>query len=390
MVRVPRVVGVSTPNPDFQGTNLGTFVVGSVPLTLNGGQIKTWKNGSSDVWGGNLNYRLYPAGSPDGSFTAVPLPFDANLPNPGDQQWTNTAANVDLLSGLTEGSYTLEIYFDSPTNEGTNYNNNGDANYTATFTVATAVTLTDARALWLDAATIAWNGATGSSYRLLYDPDGELVPAVAAATPCAFPLTGSCAITLTASGTISGYPKNPNANGLTRLTNLLTADQVKEVLQGQTAVASYDSGGNIIQISGAQIQSVLDDLYVDNVVGNGTAEDATLGVTYSGGSPSVHVWAPTAQSVTLRRYADAATASYTSHALTRDDASGVWSVTGAADWDRDFYLFDVAVYVPSQDAIVHNLVTDPYAVSLSTDSLLNIDRTDPNPNCGQKEEADTN
>ncbi len=48
-------------------------------------------------------------------------------------------------------------------------------------------------------------------------------------------------------------------------------------------------------------------------------------------------------------------------------------MTGDASWDRQFYLFDVQVYVPSEDAVVHNLVTDPYAVNLSADTTAAAD-----------------
>ncbi len=243
------------------------------------------------------------------------------------------------------------------------YDTNGGSNYS--YTVSDPATLSDARAMWLDTTTFAWNGTEGSSYKLLYDPDGGVVPAVAGATACAFPLTVPCFVTLNQSGTVSGYPKNPNATGLIRLTNSLTNDQAKALLTGQTAVASYNSGGTLLQISGVQLQSVLDYLYVDN----GAAENADLGVTYSGNVPTVRVWAPTAQSVTLRRYADSTTGSYTTHTMTLDSNSGIWSVSGDSSWDRQFYLFDVQVYVPSLGVVTNNLVTDPYSVSLSTDSL---------------------
>ncbi len=136
-------------------------------------------------------------------------------------------------------------------------------------------------------------------------------------------------------------------------------------------VASYNSGWGRLDATRAQIQGVLDHLYVDN----GTADDAVLGVTYSGSIPTVRVWAPTAKSVTLRRYATASGAETGNNAMTLDTASGVWSVTAPdSSWDRQFYLFDVQVYVPSLDAVTHNLVTDPYAISLSADTA---DAADP-------------
>ena len=172
---------------------------------------------------------------------------------------------------------------------------------------------------------------------------------------------------LTANGTIgtNAFPKNPNANGLTRLQlSSVASDTIKALLKGQVIVTAYNSGGTRIDATRVQIQSVLDDLYVTQ----GTAASATLGVTYTVGAPTVRLWAPTAKSVTVQRFADSTTSVSTTHTMTLDPLSGVWSVTGDGTWDRNFYLFDVQVYVPSLDAVTNNLVTDPYAITLSTDT----------------------
>jgi pullulanase-type alpha-1,6-glucosidase len=181
-----------------------------------------------------------------------------------------------------------------------------------------------------------------------------------------------------ASGTVSGYDKNPNATGLTQLTTSLSDANAKYLLKGQVVVASYDSGGDLLDISRVQIQSVLDALYAT------AAEAATLGVTYTQGiTPTVHLWAPTAKSVDLLRFETSTSTVTNTHPMTVDTTSGVWSVTGEPGWDRDFYLLDVEVYVPSEDAVLNNLVTDPYAVSLSTDSarsqFVNLDDADLKP-----------
>ncbi|MEA3309861.1 MAG: alpha-1,6-glucosidase domain-containing protein, partial [Chloroflexota bacterium] len=251
------------------------------------------------------------------------------------------------------------------------YDNNSGSNY--------SYTIADAQALWLDADTIAWNGTAGSSYKLLYDPDGGMDTAIAGATACTFPSPSApCYVTLTSSGAVSGYPKNPNATDLPRLLTGRSDANAKHLLKGQVVVAAYNGGGALVDVTHVQPQSVLDDLYATAAV------TATLGVTYTQGlTPTVYLWAPTAKSVTLRRYANSTTTLSTTHPLTADAASGVWSVTGAPAWDRDFYLFDVEVYVPSEDAVLHNLVTDPYAVSLSTNSersqLVDLDDADLKP-----------
>ena len=104
-------VNANTALPNFPNSNLGSFTAGSSSLTLSGGEVKTYKNNGTDVQSVRLYYRVYPTGSPSGSFTAVNLPFAENLTNPGDQRWATTTANVNLLTGLSDGNYTLEIYY---------------------------------------------------------------------------------------------------------------------------------------------------------------------------------------------------------------------------------------------------------------------------------------
>ena len=128
--------GINSDNaPVFDGSNFGVVT----SLVLNGGELKTFKNGGGDVFGGEINYRVYPQGSPAGGFTAINLPFDSNLPTPGDQKWQQALAGVDLLAGLTPSTtYTLEVYWRSPTNLGDRFDSNFGNNFTGTFTTSSA------------------------------------------------------------------------------------------------------------------------------------------------------------------------------------------------------------------------------------------------------------
>ncbi len=309
-----------------------------------------WLRYTTDGWTSSTVVKMTGSGT---SYTAsIPAQSDGTAV----QYYLFSSGNVTSISGGDADLMTI------------NYDNNGGGNYS----YAVGNPIGDAQALWLDRTTLAWNGTAGSSYKLLYDPDGAINTTTAAATTCVFPSPAApCYVGLTASGTASGYTKNPNVTGLAKLTESLSADNAKHLLKGQVVVAAYDGGGSQIDVSRVQIQSVLDDLYVDN----GTANTAALGPTYSGSVPTVHLWAPTAKSVTLKRYATSTDAETGSHAMTLDPASGVWSMTAPdSSWDRQFYLFDVEVYVPSVDGVVHNLVTDPYAVNLSPDTA---DTTDP-------------
>ena len=127
--------------PDFQGAAFGTFntTVGNT-LTLVGGEVKIFKNGGSDVTGAFYNYRVFKVGDTPGSFIEFSLPNVASLGfqfGSENQKWDKIDQNVNLLTGLTNGNYTLEVFARAtatgPTE--THFSNNGGANFKASFTV---------------------------------------------------------------------------------------------------------------------------------------------------------------------------------------------------------------------------------------------------------------
>ena len=135
--------GASTGNPDFNGAFLGNFTVASDNLKL-GGQTKLWKNNGTDVTAADIFYQVRPVASVIVSFSSLSYIWQADLGG-NDYRWgTETKASPDnytanLLTGLTNGDYYLDVYtrittngFDAATYI---YANNGTNNYTATFTV---------------------------------------------------------------------------------------------------------------------------------------------------------------------------------------------------------------------------------------------------------------
>lgn len=144
-----------------------------------------------------------------------------------------------------------------------------------------------------------------------------------------------------------------------------SAEEAKQVLKGQAVLASYDSNGILTAATGIQIANVLDQLYT---VGDEDADEAQLGPVYhDDGTISVAIWAPTAQSVKLNIYNEDKTLS-SSNDMTLNSASGVWSYNGGSELDRRLYRFEVRVYHPKAEGLQTLLVTDPYSVSLSTNS----------------------
>src|SRR5690606_33160624 len=91
------------------------------------------------------------------------------------------------------------------------------------------------------------------------------------------------------------------------------------------------------------------------------------------------VWAPTATNVSLQLFVDATAQAQETLAMERDAASGVWTVTGTPEWRDQYFLFEVEVYAPSTGTVVTNLVTDPYSVSLASNSTRSqiVDLNDP-------------
>ena len=123
----------STTNLDFNGLDLGTFTNGQT-LVFVGGENKTLKNNGGDVTGGRIHYRVY-TGTPSAIFSNISFNWIQDLGN-GDQKWGATSGTTNVLSGLPNGVYTLEVYTEADTNQGARYSNNGGANYKATFTVS--------------------------------------------------------------------------------------------------------------------------------------------------------------------------------------------------------------------------------------------------------------
>lgn len=209
------------------------------------------------------------------------------------------------------------------------------------------------QALWINQNNIAWNQSAGVTYELHYAPSGDV----------RVPVRSGEGITLREKGQFlwDEYPKFPNIGGYDRWQIPSAAKPlIPAILKSETAIAAYDENGKLIDATGLQLQGVLDDLY---------SYSGDLGVIYNRGTPTLKLWAPTAKSVTLHRYEDPNpnTTAYT-HEMQFDPETGVWTVIGDRSWDRQYYLYEVEVYVPFTGKFETTFVTDPYSVNLSEDS----------------------
>jgi pullulanase-type alpha-1,6-glucosidase len=134
---------------------------------------------------------------------------------------------------------------------------------------------------------------------------------------------------------------------------------IPQMLRGHVAVSASDDQGRLLYAAATQNGGVIDELY--------TYAGPDLGVSWQGETPTLKLWAPTARSVKLHLFATPTAVTGETHDLTRQE-QGVWSITGNAAWKNMFYLYEVEVFMLTIGKVERNLVTDPYAQSLSVNS----------------------
>ncbi len=216
-------------------------------------------------------------------------------------------------------------------------------------------------AYWINHQQIAWNFYGADAYELHYSPSAALQ----------VPKQRGEGIPLEVVGRVPFADDLPDPRIVGyRLLQLPDDIAVKDILKQEIAIAAYDRNGYLVQKSRLQIQGVLDDLYT---------YDGPLGVTYEDRTPTLQVWAPTAQSVTLLRFKSTdLKGSPIRTPMQWDPTTGVWSVIGDPSWDRQYYLYEVNVFVPDTREVESNQVTDPYSVNLTVNSkrsqLLDLDQ----------------
>ncbi|MGS2615462.1 pullulanase-type alpha-1,6-glucosidase [Micromonospora sp. LZ34] len=231
--------------------------------------------------------------------------------------------------------------------------------------------ITKQQAHWIDRSTVAWRtGPTdGRTYALVTAPAGGVTV-----------VDGELA------GTYTSLPLRAQRNGLTEAQRAafphlwayqsFTLDRrdlakVPAALRGQLLVTERDAEGELLAATGVQIPGVLDDVYA-------RATDARLGPTFTGGVPTLAVWAPTARTVSLQLF-DSPTGQPRTVAMSRNDRTGVWSVRGARAWTGKYYRYQVEAWQPAAQQVVTAAVTDPYSLALAPNSTHSqiVDLADP-------------
>lgn len=237
-----------------------------------------------------------------------------------------------------------------------------------------------ARAHWIDTDTLIWHAFDTSgvdTVRLYHSQNAELDIADGSVHDA----SGHQTLHETGNGVIQCDPADDNCkfgylDGPAYTFAQHPGDStLRDILKQQLMMVAYDSNGTVMHYDRVQIPGVLDDLYAE---GSGSAYEADLGLVFDGATVHFNLWAPTAQSVDLRLY-DTDKSLQQVVALSEDASTGIWSVSmDRQDVDRAFFRYELDVFRFDTQALHSVESTDPYSVSLSTDSEYSqvVDLTD--------------
>ncbi|GDY28125.1 pullulanase [Agarivorans sp. Toyoura001] len=216
--------------------------------------------------------------------------------------------------------------------------------------------ITGRAAHWVDESTVLWE-ATGTGARL-YVTNGKALE-----TNEKGQLVGTF-VELTA-GDISDelktkFPHLSSYKAYTVPDDVNPHGWVKE----EIVAVLTDADGIIQSATVVQNAGLLDDLFYDD------AKDVTLGAIAANGSTMFKLWAPTAKHVNLYLYDEdlSALGEESMVELEMDLFTGIWSANVEQDLVGKFYRYEVNVYHPLTRKWETTMVTDPYSLSLSTNS----------------------
>lgn len=212
-----------------------------------------------------------------------------------------------------------------------------------------------AAAVWRDSTHIDWPTGNVARWRLLASTQGQIELQ-----------TGQRATGHDQAWTLEGTSNR-------RTLPAMSAAQLRSLHSAQLVLVQEDAEGRVEQATRIQAAKALDELFAPHAVNaqlganilapaQGQAHQQGTAVT------QFAIWAPSAQRVDLCLYAGPNSKAKSILALSRNAVSGVWSTQTTQAPTGTYYRYAVEVFVPGHGRVI-NHVNDPYAVSLSANSL---------------------
>jgi pullulanase len=221
---------------------------------------------------------------------------------------------------------------------------------------------TDARAYWLDSRLIKWPGAnTTGQYKLYYSGAAQIVARKDGAVTGADGWLPLSVFTGTIPPLLAERFKYVPAGTVLSLDRAVAATVGRKLAALQLVVVQENDAGQVQNATTAQIPGALDDLF------SAAKAVPDLGVKSDESSVRFKLWAPSAQRVHLCVYASGSSNASSITEMTMAPNTGVWSTTKGPNVAGKYYKYAVQTFVRGV-GVVRNLVTDPYSVSLTTDS----------------------
>jgi pullulanase/glycogen debranching enzyme len=220
----------------------------------------------------------------------------------------------------------------------------------------------DARAVWLNRQLAKWPGADASAvFKLYHSASGQI-----SATPGAkvSGADGALAMSAYTAAVPADAAQRFKYVGAGAVLAVQVDDQSKlpALLKQQLVLVQENADGTARDATTLQIAGALDDIYA-------AANQVTdLGATVAKAHTGFKLWAPTAQHVSVCTYDNGYGKATAIEAMRFNPATGIWSASKRANLSGKYYKYAVDVIAPGA-GLVRNLVTDPYSVSLTTDSL---------------------
>jgi pullulanase len=220
---------------------------------------------------------------------------------------------------------------------------------------------TDARAYWLTDRLIQWPKAGASGvFKLYHSARGQIVATTDAAVSGA---DGAIDLQVFSGSVPADVATRFKfiAPGAVLSVSRRDAERLARVLIASQLVLVQENAAGLVQnATTAQLPGALDTMYAD------AAQERHLGVRVEGSSTHFKLWGPTAQRVQLCVYDSGDGAARFVEPMRFQRDSGTWSVHKPR-LDGKYYRYAVEVFVRGT-GLVRNLVTDPYSISLTTDS----------------------
>ena len=219
----------------------------------------------------------------------------------------------------------------------------------------------DARAVWLDRRLAQWPGMAGEGrFRLYHSPTGAIVANTGARVEGA---AGSIGLSVHAGAVPAAAAQRFKYVGAGAVLAVQDADlpRIAALHREQLVLVHEAPDGSVLAATRLQTAGALDDLYA------AAGDVPDLGATPAKNRTGFKLWAPTAQNVAVCVYDTGAARASAVHPLAFDARTGVWSTNLPADLSRRYFRYAVDV-VADGTGLVRNFVTDPYSVSVTTDS----------------------